>query len=176
MDQGRCREAKRVVRLGASNSAGLQLRSARGPAFAPTDEFINNAACRLGTSNGRFHLRHGIANDAVGALDVGWQLEQQRDLQGGTRANPNRAVSFSAASDLYRAFGHGAWRGIELRPVALLAGSAVNGGCLLDQAQAGGKTSASAFSAGVSDLQETSEGARGICHLKMRKRVKKTKN
>lgn len=146
MGEGHCGEAERVVRLGASNSAGLQLRSARGPAFAPADEFINNAAGRLGQSNGRFHLRHGIARDAVGALDAGWQLEQQRDLQAGTRANPNRAVSFGAASDLYRAFGYGAWRGIELRPVALLACSAVNGGRFLDQAQAGGKTSSSAFS------------------------------
>lgn len=171
MDQARCGEAKRIVRPGASNSAGLQLRSARGHAFAAAAKFVSNAARGLGEGNGGCDLRFWITRDSLGALDAGRQLEQRRDLQAGTRANPDRALPVGAASDLHWAFGHGARHGLGLRPVTLLAGSAFDGRRLLDQAQAGGKTAASAFSAGISGLQEPGEGARAICHLKMRKSI-----
>ena len=69
-----------MVRLGASNSAGMQLCSARQLAFATPDEFTNNAARGLDRGNGRVHLPPGITPDALGPLDTGWQLEQRRDL------------------------------------------------------------------------------------------------
>src|SRR5258708_14123993 len=75
-----------------SNSVRMQLLYAGGFAFAPAAEFIGDAARGLGTGDGCFLLRAGIVGDALGTLGtlaVGWQLGQRRDLQAGTRANPN---------------------------------------------------------------------------------------
>ena len=99
-DEGRCGEAKRVVWIGASNSAGVQLFSPCELASAATDEFIADAARGWGAGGRCFRLPLGITRDALGALDSGRQLEQLRDLQAGTRANPDWAVSVGAASDL----------------------------------------------------------------------------
>ena len=76
-------KAECVVRFVASNSAGLQLRSAREPAFAPAYESIHNTARGLDRRNGRLDMRLGIVRDAVGALDTGYQLEQRRNFQTG---------------------------------------------------------------------------------------------